>query len=619
MSIDSRLRPTYEASSSLVWGVTATVMLVSAIFVADFGLPLLYGVGIALFFCAIRSAQTYREWMRKVPLYGNPLTFVHILKLYHSTKANPDYTWVGWGFDFTAKHTQALIDMLQVDVASLLPPKWFMRLIGRGDAVDAMHTLRGLPWIHGISDTEADIFIPTSSLNGHFLMVGGPGTGKTVNMGLQAVQMIFRREPLIIFDPKNSPTLQNMIKAALRVDGREQDFLNFHPAKPEESVRLNLLKNWNVPTEVTTRVNALAAEQEMNSFTAFSWMSINRVVHGLIYIDQRPTLLEIKHHLQDGCDTLTEKVLERYLQRHVQRWSALVDNEVRKIKGDPMHGSKQLLGMVQVYKNEGRRIFRDDIVEGLVSQYEHNRDHYSRMIVQVLPGLEMVTTGKLGQLLSPDTYDVNDHRPIVDITQIIEQNKVLYLNLNALPDPITAMAISTLAFADMAAAIGNLYNFADQKYKVVNVLGDEAAELVCMPLIQNLNKGREAGVRIGVGTQTISDFITKMGSSAAAHMLLGNINTVFGHRTIDTESQKYLSERFGEVFIKQLSEGKNINMSTKDSISDYQSGAGSSMSQKDSSLVPAHIIGKVRDLEYFGLLMGGRASKIRLPILQYSP
>ena len=86
-----------------------------------------------------------------------------------------------------------------------------------------------------------------------------------------------------------------------------------------------------------------------------------------------------------------------------------------------------------------------------------------------------------------------------NVRDLIAQNKVVYIGLDALTDSSLARAVGTMLLADIRAVAGAKYNFADVTGKI-RLFVDEAAEVCCEPLIQMLNKGRGAGLIITVAT-----------------------------------------------------------------------------------------------------------------------
>ena len=80
--------------------------------------------------------------------------------------------------------------------------------------------------------------------------------------------------------------------------------------------------------------------------------------------------------------------------------------------------------------------------------------------------------------------------------------------------------------------------------RTVHLFVDEAAEVVNAPFLQILNKGRGAHLKLFVATQTLSDFVSRMGSKDRAYQLLGNLNNRICLRCIDTETQNFVAIRF---------------------------------------------------------------------------
>ena len=61
------------------------------------------------------------------------------------------------------------------------------------------------------------------------------------------------------------------------------------------------------------------------------------------------------------------------------------------------------------------------------------------------------------------------------------------------------------------------------------------------PFIQLLNKGRGAGLRLTIATQTFAAFAARTGSEAKARQVLGNINNLIALRVLDAETQQCAS------------------------------------------------------------------------------
>ena len=99
----------------------------------------------------------------------------------------------------------------------------------------------------------------------------------------------------------------------------------------------------------------------------------------------------------------------------------------------------------------------------------------------------MLTSGDLGGSLSPDPFDLEDTRPIMNFEKIERGGHVLYMCLDSLPDPSVASAIGALAIADLAARAGMRYNLGITRR--ITLVIDEIANVINQPLIEILNKG----------------------------------------------------------------------------------------------------------------------------------
>jgi conjugal transfer pilus assembly protein TraD len=149
-------------------------------------------------------------------------------------------------------------------------------------------------------------------------------------------------------------------------------------------------------------------------------------------------------------------------------------------------------------------------IDGLLSLVEHNRMHFSKMIASLIPVLNMLTSGELGDLLSPNEEDSSDRRPILDTSTIISGKHVLYVGLDSLSDSIVSSAIGSIVLADFASVAGMIYNSGIKPGRI-SMFVDEAAEVVNLPFIQILNKGRGAGFQVVMATQTLPDIVARLG------------------------------------------------------------------------------------------------------------
>jgi conjugal transfer pilus assembly protein TraD len=150
--------------------------------------------------------------------------------------------------------------------------------------------------------------------------------------------------------------------------------------------------------------------------------------------------------------------------------------------------------------------------------------------------------------------------------------------------------------------------------KPVNVFIDEAAEVVNDPFIQLLNKGRGAGLRLTVATQTFADFAVRTGSEAKARQVLGNINSLIALRVLDAETQQYVTDSLPKARLRSVMLTQGSTTSSHNPLL-YTGNVGERLGEEEGDLFPSALLGQLPNLHYLARLAGGRVVKGRLPIL----
>jgi conjugal transfer pilus assembly protein TraD len=225
----------------------------------------------------------------------------------------------------------------------------------------------------------------------------------------------------------------------------------------------------------------------------------------------------------------------------------------------------------------------------------------------------MLTSADLGPLLSPDAADTRDPRRLTSMAECIERAQVVYLGLDALSDNMVGGAIGSILVADLAAVAGDRYNYG-VNLTPVNVFIDEAAEVVNDPFIQLLNKGRGAGLRLTVATQTFADFAARTGSEAKARQVLGNINNLVALRVLDAETQQYVTDSLPKTRLKSMLLTQGSTTDSRNPMR-YTGNVGERLGEEEGDLFPAALLGQLPNLHFLAILAGGRIVKGRLPIL----
>lgn len=245
--------------------------------------------------------------------------------------------------------------------------------------------------------------------------------------------------------------------------------------------------------------------------------------------------------------------------------------------------------------------------------FEHDGTHFSKMIASLLPIMNMLTSGELGPLLSPDPDDMSDHRDILDSSKIVDQGLVAYIGLDSLTDSVVGSAIGSMLLSDLTSVAGKRYNFGED-LRHINLFVDEAAETINDPLIQLLNKGRGAKFRLFLATQTYADFTARLGSPEKALQVLGNINNTIALRVIDTETQEYITKGLPMTRVKYVMRTQGQNTHGDEPIM-HGGNQGERLMEEESELFPSQLLGMLPNLEFIAKISGGLLIKGRLPIL----
>lgn len=621
-NIENPWRKAYEINSAVSWAMVAVVSLVAVMLSTLPSAPFWLLTIMSLLMATVRGYQAFLVWYQKAQLVGRNVKWIDPEELKDRNHADPKKIFFGYGFEWEQKHVQRVYDLKKLEIDKIMPPDWFMNMRKRMGA-ESGKDLKGAEWIHGLEKQEQDLTMPLDDLNGGTLLFGTTGSGKTRLFEIFCTQAIHRPNSALIFiDPKGDKDLRERLQLECERAGRPEAFMHFHPAFPSHSVRLDPLKNWSHPTELASRIAALIpTESGDNAFKSFGWRAVNQVVQGLVEIEERPNLVNIRRYIEGGPDHLLQMTLEAYFKKNIPDWEVRIQPYMKKAdKGDynkerPSKSTpSNIMALLRFYKAEVPEPLRSSVVDGLVSMFEHERVHAMKLIASLLPILAKLTTGDLGALLSPDGTDPNDVRPIIDTKKVIESRQVLYIGLNSLSDSEVGAAIGSIFLADLAAAAGHIYNYGGNATEI-NVFVDEAAECTCPPFVQILNKGRGAGLKTFLAAQSLPDFIAKMGNEAMARMILANANNLIALRCKDRVTQDFIVESLGKVPIRSIAYSQDTSAVVGRDPTNFSGGYGERVSEVESDVFSYDLLGKLPDLQFIASVSGGRYVKGRLPLL----
>lgn len=615
---ENKFRPAYEAIAAVSWTAALLVMLLTLLLTDIPHSAFIAMAGVSSVMAAWRWKQTLQLWNYKLTMGVAPFVFMRSTMLQRLMAAKPKSLWLGFGFDWTPVHTQRVTEIRKRDEAELLPPEWYRRL--KGVELDRENTI-GKPWLHGVGEKEGQIYVPLFAVEGHNLIFGTTGAGKTRLFEILITQAILRNECVVIFDPKGDKEMRDLARDACNLASRPHAFVQFHPAFPRESVRLDPLKNWNNVSEIASRLASLMPSEGNDSFVQMAWKAVHVVAVGLVYCDTRPNLIKLRRFIEGGAEKLMEDVLRTYLERNVPHWETMIGPLLQRardgnLKSKLVNGTAELLAYAHYYKEEVPESAREQKVDGLLAMVEHNREHLGKILASLVPLLVMLTDGELGRMLSPDTEDIDDDRQIFDLSKIIEGNHVLYIGLDSLSNPTVGSALGSVFLADFAAVCGARYNYKHrEEMGKIQLFVDEANEVANIPLVQILNKARGAGVVATLATQTLPDFEARLGSPARARQILGNCNNLIACRTKDGPTQEFIVETFGKTHIQTLSRSIGAGQQSDNAGMDFRNQMTQSLGEQEAAVFSPELLGMLPNLHFLAFMAGGRLIKGRIPKL----
>ena len=542
---------------------------------------------LALFMALTWLPGALRQHRIRKNLQGRELAFVTADDLAQTMKRFPGQLWLGRGFSWEREQAQLAHDLLR---------------IGPSQLTEVSPSAVGAHWLHGLAPREEDLAVPRSTLEGHLLVVGTTGAGKTRLFDLLITQAVLRGEAVLVIDPKGDRELRDNAKRACALAGRPHAFVSFHPAFPAQSCRIDPLATFGRYTELASRIAALVpSETGADPFKAFGQMAMTHVIAGLLLVEERPNLLKLRHYLEGGVDALVERALVAY--------STQVDPgfDPQRLQKDGRSGGSRVPTLIRHYRNRIAPSQPSSVIDGLVTLYTHERVHFSKMVASLMPVLVMLTSGELGPLLSPDQDDEQDQRSLERLTRLINDRAVTYIGLDSLSDGMVGSAIGSLVIAELTAVAGERYNYGVNN-KPVSVFIDEAAEVMNDPFVQLLNKGRGAGLRLTVATQSFADFAARTGSKDKATQVLANLNNLIALRVLDAETQTYITDSLPKIRLQTLMRTQASSTQSDNPLL-YSGNAGERLIEEEGDLLPPALLGHLPNLEYIGRLAGDARSR----------
>ena len=600
VNYETDYRPNYELFLALSWLGFGMLCVLLMTFYAGFPIGTTLAMSSIFFLIALYQATfAIARHSRMQTLEQSEKTFFDIDDL--ESRMKPDSLYLGRGFEWTANHAQALSDLY--------------RDPNRLEEIRKQRA--GGTFLHGIGIArEADVVLLDDESKGHVHIIGTTGSGKTRLFDLLVTQAILRDEAVFILDPKGDQELKNNMEAAYKRAGREWDFSFFHPAFVDESAAINPFASRQRGSELASRLAAIIpTKQGGDVFQSFSQNALLGIFYAIERSGVNPTIMDVQRALSEGFGPLCVRALEGWAYSVGTDMKAKMSAAISKERNP----EKQAISGALFYQEQSAldTSLSSAEMNNLISLLLHDKDHFKKMVASLVPVVGKLCAGPLATLFSPDPTAGRMPKSgrVISLEQIINDRAGCYIGLDTLSDADIGRAVGQMILADLASLAGKNYNFGRAKDTFVNVFVDEASELMNEQLIQLLNKGRGAGFRIFVATQTLSDYEARTGSAAMANMLLGNMNNTIMLRTVDTDTQDRLAARLPEVPLSYIMKTTGSNMGDTAITGGFSVNHGERLMSEDKSIIAPQSFGDLSDLEYFAVFAKGNLVKGRLPIL----
>ena len=669
-------RPAYEGVSAILWFLGALIYVAIARRM-DAGISLVGYLAIPMFIIGlVRTSQTIANWRYKTRLTTALPPWISVDEVISKHQRTRE-TFIGKGFEWEPFHARLMKEVSTLSKRhSLDPPPLFKKLMTFLGLVAKNVKLEGKHYIHGCGETEEDIFVTEPSRRSHTLVLGTNGAGKTRMLELFLTQDIARGHlsdeqkkerddfeafvenwkarvrflgfdadgrlgtlfdrrlekfpeekpgPVFILDPKGDPDLRDRAFAIAKRYGRE--FQYFSPTDAQYSFRINPLANYTRRTELANRVAALLPSGgDSEAFRQFAWRAINVVVEGLHFANIAINLINLRDYVEGSIEKLLVCCLKRHLEFHKDIYSdwrtktETLSNRVSSSGSLDSKAASEAVALAAYYVQKVKPNHPHTTIDGMIDVMMHDTAHYNKLISNLIPILVQLTTGSMETLLSRRDRGDMDPRNPTSFQEAIDNNRVVYINFESLADSIVGSALGSLFIADLTACAARRHHkgITDPP---VSIFVDEAAEMMNDPFIQALNKGRAAGYQLTLASQTIADFVSRMGNEAKALQVLGNVNTTIAMRLQDNDSIQMVVEKFADTnYEEKLSSKTSTTIAAMAQRGrDYSGSVQKSAQSSDLPLVTHDLLSSLPPGHFFGHLPGGRKVKGRvlmMPILE---
>ncbi len=584
---------------------------------------------------ARRTQQAYRMATYHSRLRVQPRYAVTTANIPHRKNG----LFLGQAFRWDDRHTRRYLEANRGASKRFLKPSWFDRWHGLPIDTDD----GGVAALHGVGSWEKgaqeDLWISDADRMGQVLVVGTTGCGKSRLLEILAAQDIRSGGPVIVLDPKGDKGVMLQMYQSAIACGREQDFICFHLAHPSFSARYNMFGSFARVTEIASRIReSLPDSGNSAAFAEFAWGYVNTIAMGLHKMGRKTTISTLLAHATN-MDALVFDYMAHLLDPVVTDWRAGLEIEKQTIaeaqkKNPRSAGDRSIDTLASVVLAHRYHLVNGDIKTGkpgddvgraLLKTFGNDRSHHDKLVASLFPLLQKMSSGAIGDLLSPDYDNVDDPRPILDFEAAIRQNKIIYIGLDALTDSVVAKAVGTSMFGDITSLAGRIYNYergqgldnsqSNREFFRIRIHADEFSDIIGNSFIPLLNKSRGAGFDVTAYTQSRADITVGFGDVSKGRQAEDNFNTLIMLRVQSEETAEMLTAQLPEIKVPTISW---VSMASDGKAGlEFSASQGQKTTEEKTRLITPSMLRELPRGQAFVSTQGGRVFKTRFPLPEH--
>lgn len=482
----------------------------------------------------------------------------------------------------------------------------------------------GAPALHGVGlyepHAEKDINLNNADRQGHSIVLGTTGVGKTRLAELLISQDIMRGDVVIVLDPKGDADLLLQMYLMAVKSNRLDDFYIFHLGFPEQSARYNPVGSFARITEVATRISKrLPGEGQSAAFREFVWRYVNVITKATTALGDQISYTTILEHAQDIEPLFKRYML--YLLKDVPDFekalNSIDEDRIKAGRRQAKGRSDEAIQLLELVKDKD---LVDDVQQSLHKTWEYDKSYFDKLVASLLPLLEKLSSGKIADLLAPDLTNLNDARPAFDWSSVIRTKGIVYVGLDALSDAEVASVVGSAMLADLTSVAGRIYKHGttpglDSAHIPIQLHADEFNELIQEEFIPMLNKARGAGINVTAYTQSLADIESRLGSKSMAQQVIDNFNTVIMMRVRSAETAEILTTQMPTVNVPtQMTVSTASGNPNPDTDIDFTSSTQTRTAMEKVLMIDTDDVIKLPKGQAFALMEGGTLYKLRLPL-----